>query len=184
MNQNEKTKRVGEFYKVIDQANDKYFYFWKKHTFLHWDWWLSLGLAVIPWIIWWKWRDKENTARFMFAAFFIIIIASFLDFLGVALGLWYYTGKLIPTIPSYVPWDFCLIPVTMTLLMQIRPYISPFKKAIFYGALTAFVGEPIFKWLGLYIPVHWEHIYSFPIYAWMYLAADWVSKRKTFGAIL
>ena len=76
MDQNERAKRVGEFYKVIDQTNDKYFYFWKKHTFLHWDWWFSLGLAVIPWIIWWKWRDKENTARFMFAAFFIIIISS------------------------------------------------------------------------------------------------------------
>lgn len=168
---------------MVDRANDKYFYFWKKHTLLHWDWWFSLGLSIIPWIIWWKWRDKENTARFMFAAFFIVIISSFLDFFGVTLGLWYYAGKLIPTIPSYVPWDFCLIPVTMTLLMQIRPYISPFKKAVCYGAVTAFVGEPIFEWLNFYTPIHWKHIYSFPVYVLIYLAADWISKRTTFGTI-
>ncbi|MFB9759286.1 CBO0543 family protein [Ectobacillus funiculus] len=168
MNTGEEHKIVERAYKTIAQTSHEYFHYWEKHVFLHWSWWLSLVLTVLPWAIWWKWRDKERTALFMFTAFFIIIACSWLEFIGVSLGLWYYSGKVIPAIPSYLPWDLCLIPVTMTLLMQIRPYISPFKKAIFYGALTAFIGEPLFTWIGLYIPVHWKHIYSFPIYVLIY----------------
>lgn len=183
MNRNEKGKIVGEMYKDVDKANDRYFYFWKEHTFLHWDWWFSLGLTIIPWVIWWKYRDKQNTARFMFSSFFIIIITSWLDFIGVVSGFWHYTGYVIPTIPSYGPWDFCLFPVSMTLLMQYRPYISPVKKAFFYSGIVSFVGEPFFDLIGFYTMVHWEYIYSFPIYIIIYLCADWVSKRKSFGTV-
>jgi hypothetical protein len=42
----------------------------------------------------------------------------------------------------------------MTLMMQFRPSISPFKKAIFYSGITTFVGEPLFDLLGLYTMVH------------------------------
>lgn len=183
MNHEEKEKIVGELYKEVDKVNDKYFNFWKEHTLLHWDWWVSLGLTIIPWLIWWKYRDKENTARFMFSAFFIVIISSWLDFMGVVCGLWYYTGKIIPSIPSYIPWDFCLVPVTMTLLMQIRPEGSPLKKAVLYGVLAAFIGEPLFELIGFYTRLKWENIYSFPIYILIYLCADWVSKRKSFGPL-
>ncbi|WP_318508743.1 CBO0543 family protein [Bacillus sp. T3] len=183
MNQNEKAKIVGELYKDVDKVNDRYFDFWKEHTLLHWDWWVSLGLTIIPWVIWWEFRDKQNTARFMFSAFFIIITTCLLDFFGVVSGFWYYTGKVIPSIPSYFPWDFCLFPVSMTLLMQYRPYISPVKKSIFYSGIVSFVGEPFFDRIGFYTMVHWEYIYSFPIYIIIYLCADWVSKRKTFGTV-
>lgn len=183
MNHKDKEKIVGDFYKDVDKINDKYFDFWKEHTFLHWDWWVSLGLAIIPWVIWWKYRDKENTARFMFSAFFIIIISSWMDFIGVVSGAWYYTGKVIPSIPSYIPWDFCLIPVSIILIIQLRPEISPFKKAIFYSTLVSFIGEPFFNLIGFYKMIHWKYIYSFPIYIIIYLCADWVSKRKTFGTV-
>ncbi|WHY94563.1 CBO0543 family protein [Neobacillus cucumis] len=183
MNLKEKAKKAGELYKEVDKANDKYFDLWKEHTYLHWDWWFSLELTIIPWLIWWRYRDKENTARYMFSAFFIIIISSWMDFIGVVCGFWYYTGKVIPTIPSYVPWDFCIIPVSMTLFMQIRPEVSPIKKAVFFSALASFIGEPLSELVGFYTMIHWEYLYSFPIYIIIYLCADWVSKRKTFGTV-
>jgi hypothetical protein len=183
MDRKEKHAFVGEIYKNVDLENDKYFSFWKEHTFLHWDWWVSLGLVIIPWVIWWKLRNKDTTARFMFANFFVIIICSWLDFIGVVLGLWYYTGKVIPTIPSYLPWDFCLFPISMTLLMQFRPNISPLTKAILYSAFVSFLAEPLFDLLGFYTMLKWEYIYSFPIYIIIYLCSDWISKRKSFGTI-
>ena len=177
------THKIEEFYRIVHKANEAYFTYWKEHTFLHWDWWLSVGLTVLPWVIWWRWTDKANRARFMFTAFFIVIVCSWFDFCGVALGLWYYAGKVIPTIPSYAPWDFALFPVTMTLLIQFRPHISPLKKAIFYGLMVAFIGEPIFEWTGLYTKTHWQYSYSFPIYMLIYLSANWVSKRESFGTV-
>lgn len=180
MTLHEKGKFVEGLYREVDRANDKYYDFWKEHTFLHWDWWLSLGLTLIPWAIWWKLSNKESRARFMFSAFYIIIISCWFNFLGVTLGFWYYTGKVIPSIPSYAPWDFCLVPVSMTIFMQFKPYISPFKKALVYGILVSFVGEPLFDLMGFYTMVHWEYYYSFPFYTIIYLSADWVSKRKSF----
>lgn len=32
----------------------------------------------------------------------------------------------------------------MTLLIQYKPHIAPWKKAIFFGAFTSFIGEPFF----------------------------------------
>ncbi|WP_160725613.1 CBO0543 family protein [Bacillus sp. USDA818B3_A] len=180
MSPEKKKEIVRNFYKEVDDANDKYFHFWKEHTLFHWDWWLSFGLTIIPWIIWLQLRQKETTARYMFSAFFIIIITSWLDFIGVVLGLWYYPSKILPTIPSYIPWDFCMFPVSMTIFMQFKPQISPFKKAIVYSSLVSFVGEPLFQLIGFYTMVHWKYIYSFPIYLIIYLCADWISKRKTF----
>lgn len=171
---------IEKLYKTVHKANEEYFLYWKSHTFLHGEWWLSVGLAIIPWMIWWRCIDRKKSARFMFTSFFIIIVCCWLDFFGVALGLWYYAGKLIPTIPSYAPWDFCLFPVTITLLIQTKPHIPPLKKAIFYGLAVSFIAEPLFEWTGLYTTVHWKYIYSFPVYILIYMTADWVSKRKSF----
>ncbi|RFU66387.1 hypothetical protein D0469_17290 [Peribacillus saganii] len=183
MRLHDESRNTEHFYQQVAQINEKYFEFWREHTFLQWEWWLSVGLSIIPWIIWWKYINKKSTARYMSAAFFIIIISSWLDFFGVVNGLWYYSGIVIPTIPSYVPWDLCLIPVTMTLFMQFKPHVSSIKKAIVYASLVAFVGEPVFDWIGLYEIVNWKHIYSFPIYAIIYLTADWITKRKSFGPV-
>ncbi|MFD0824321.1 CBO0543 family protein [Neobacillus sp. M.A.Huq-85] len=150
---------------------------------MHWDWWLSLTLVIVPWIIWLIVTNKKTYARFMLSFFFILIISSWLDFFGVSLGLWYYSGKVIPTLPSYITWDFSLIPVTMTILMQIKPHISPLKKAIVYSTIVSFIGEPFFERLGFYTMENWEYIYSFPIYIIIYLCGDWVSKRNSFATL-
>jgi hypothetical protein len=174
---------VGKFYREVEHANDQYFEFWLTNTFLQWEWWLSLALAIIPWIIWVKLIDKNKRARYLFAGFFIMIISSWLDFFGVVFGLWYYTGKLLPTIPSFIPWDLSLIPTTMTLMMHCKPSFSPLIKALIYGALVAFIGETLFDWLGFYRMVRWEHVYSFPIFVLIYLVADSLTKRKSFEMV-
>jgi hypothetical protein len=55
------------------------------------------------------------------------------------------------------------------------------EKGIIIGALTAFIGEPIFVWAGYYVLTGWEYIYSLPIYAFIYILADWLTKRETFS---
>jgi hypothetical protein len=55
--------------------------------------------------------------------------------------------------------------------LQYKPHISPLLKAVVFSALTCFVAEPIFVWMGYYNPKHWEYYYSFPIYIVLYLIA-------------
>lgn len=152
-----------------------------KETFLHWDWWVSFILAITPWILWWKLRKHDSTFRLVFVAIFVLTLTSWFDFIGVIFGAWHYSGKLIPTIPSYIPFDFCLFPVIVTLMIQYKPNISTWIKALIFAAFSAFIAEPLFVWMRFYVLVHWKYIYSFPIYILIYLAADWMSKRKSFA---
>jgi predicted PurR-regulated permease PerM len=64
--------------------------------------------------------------------------------------------------------------------IQFKPKINPFIKAAVFAGIAAFVLEPLAEWLKLYIMIAWKHIYSFPIFAAIYLAADWLAKRGRF----
>ncbi|MFY0762235.1 CBO0543 family protein [Metabacillus dongyingensis] len=179
----EKIKVMRELQKKVTEANEEYLDFWLKNTLFHWDFFLSLFFTIIPLLIWIKFRKKESTARLLFAGFFVMIVSSFLDFLGVAFGKWYYTGKVIPTIPSYIPWDFVLIPVFVMFLIQFKPHWSPILKGILFAGVSSFVGEPFFKWLGFYVELEWSSFYSFPIYIVIYLISSRLSKVKSFQPI-
>ncbi|WJH37204.1 hypothetical protein N6H14_17085 [Paenibacillus sp. CC-CFT747] len=109
-----------------------------------------------------------------------LIISSWFDFIGVEYGLWYYTGLAIPTIPSYVPWDFCLIPVMIMFFIQIKPDASPLLKAVIFAGISAFAGEAFFQWLGFYQPLHWRSWWSFFIYILLYGVCHMITRLRTF----
>jgi hypothetical protein len=179
----EKLKNANHFYNRVTEANIDYFHYWQEETFLHWDFWISTGFAIIPWIIWFKLHKKESRARLLLVGLFVIIITCWFDFIGTIYGFWYYTGKNIPTIPSYAPWDFCIFPVVIMLLIQYKPKMKPWKKALIFSGLSTFIGEPLFWWLGLYVIEKWNLLYSFPIYFIIYLLAHKISRTKTFEPI-
>lgn len=176
----EKIKEAGVFFQKIAETTKAYIQYWTSNTLFHWDFWLSWLFAIAPWIIWARYRKKESTGRLLLAGFLGLIISSWFDFIGVELGLWYYSGLAIPTIPSYVPWDFCLIPVFIMFLIQIKPHASAFLKALIFATGSAFVAEPLFLWLGFYKMVKWHLWYSFPIFILIYLICYRVSKINSF----
>ncbi|PLS04298.1 CBO0543 family protein [Neobacillus cucumis] len=179
----QKIKQIGDFYIELKKIHHKYFDFWLHDTFLHWDFLLSLSLAVIPWLLWFKFRKRESTFRLLLAGFFVLIISSWLDFWGTMYGLWYYTGKVLPSMPSFIPWDFCLLPVTIMFMVQYKPKTSPILKGLIFSCLTSFIGEPLFKWIGIYVQVNWSIFYSFPIYFLIYLVAHRLSRVKAFDEL-
>ena len=167
-------------YSLITQANVDMIDNWVKYTFLTWQWWFGLSLAIIPWTTWIIFRKKESTDRLLLAGFLVIIISSWFDLIGILFGLWSYHYNVIPVSPSFAPWDFTLLPVSIMFLLQIKPQINPIIKGIMFAAFSSFIIEPFFVWIGLYNPKHWEHIYSFPVILVIYLVADSISKRSKF----
>ncbi|MGC5328432.1 CBO0543 family protein [Brevibacillus sp. SYSU BS000544] len=179
----EKINKVKEFYENVTKSHYDFLDFWLKNTLFHWDFWLSLFLTIIPWIIWIKYRKKESTGRLITCILFVIFLSSWLDFIGTTYGLWFYTGKVIPTIPSYIPWDFSILPIVISFFLQIKPEYSYIKKAFLFAGISAFIGEPIFIWLGFYVNLRWNVFYSFPIYLLIYIAAHKFSKIRGFDPI-
>lgn len=176
----DKLNSVNKVYDQVSTANQEYFNQWKEDTLFHWDFWLSLLFTILPILFWIWFRKKESTNRLLFSGMFVFIIASWLDFLGVQYGKWYYTGKVIPSIPSYVPWDWSILPVFVMTLIQIKPNYSPFLKSLIFAGVSTWVGEPIFLWLGFYVMKDWHIYYSFPGYIVIYLIAHRLSKVKNF----
>ncbi|KOP70122.1 MULTISPECIES: CBO0543 family protein [Priestia] len=179
----EKMKKMEEFHHKVTQANEGYLDYWVKNTLFHWDFFLSLAFTIIPVLIWIKFRKKESTHRLLFVGFFVALVSSWLDFLGVQFGKWYYTGKVIPSIPSYVPWDFVLIPIFVMFLIQFKTHLSPILKGLLFAGVSAFIGEPFFKWLGLYVEKDWSIFYSIPIYFVIYLICYRLSTLKNYDPI-
>lgn len=179
----DKSSEIGTLFEQFHQLHESYSQLWVNETFLHWDWWIPIILSFGSWVFWFYYRKKESTHRLLYAGIFAILISLCLDYIGTSLGLWYYTGKLIPSFPAWLPFDICLLPVTIMFLIQTKPHIAPWKKGIFYGLLTAFVGEPLFVWAGFYVLTGWEYIYSAPIYAVIYLFCDWLTKRSSFHEV-
>ncbi|MGE5370859.1 MAG: CBO0543 family protein [Solirubrobacterales bacterium] len=173
-------KAVGEFNAQVTEVHKAFFDYWMTNVLFHWDFWVNVALSILPWLIWMKYRKKASTNRLLFVGFFVIILTSWLDFFGTIYGLWYYTGKILPTIPTYIPWDFCIIPVFIMFLLQIKPEVSVWVKALIFAGVGAFIGEPVFMWLGFYVQKHWSVFYSFPIYYLIYLACHKLSRVKNF----
>jgi len=177
---NEYIKGMEKAYNLISQANDVMISLWLKHTLFDWHWWFGLFLTVLPWVIWIIFRRKESSDRLLYVGFFVMVISSWLDVIGILFGLWDYYDNVVPFSPAFIPWDFSLLPVAVMFFLQIKPKVNPLLKAAVFSAISSFVIEPFFVMTGIYNPKHWKHIYSFPIIIVIYLISDYISKRSHF----
>lgn len=151
---------------------------WRQYEFLTYQWWLLLGVLIIPWFIWWKLVDKTRVAIIFSYGLFIMFLVITMDALGIVNKLWIYPVKLLPIIPHTISIDWSMLPILHMLLYQYFPHWKSFLIAeTAAAALLAFVGEPIATRLGVYYILYWQHIWSFPIYVGKAVLAKWFIER-------
>jgi hypothetical protein len=148
-----------------------------------WQWWIALTMLIVPWIIWWIFRNRESTARLFFAGLLVMVLSEILDAVGVSFGRWSYPVKIIPVATINFPFRLSVLPVFVMLLLQFKPSFNPYIKAIFFGGLGAYVGMPMMAMIDLYKKVDWAYTYSFFILTSMYLLAHWFSRMNSFEKI-
>lgn len=149
---------------------------WIEHVVFSPLWWFGISL----WIIWYFFHKKESRDRLLYSGYVVMVIALILDVLGDQWALWHYRFNVIPVLPTYLPWDLTLMPVTIMFLLLINPNSKPFLKAIIFALSTSYIAEPIFQWMKLYQPSNWRYSYSVPIQIIIFLIAHFISKRKNF----
>jgi hypothetical protein len=165
-------------YNLVRQANGELGRIWIEQIVFSWRWWFEMTLAIIPWIVWVKIRDKENTARLLFVGLTVMIVTNFLDIIGASFNLWHYDYKDLPFVPIYLPWDMTLFPVSVMVMLQFKPEINVYIKAVIFSFLCSFIFEPLFSLIDMYHPVHWKYWYSFVIYAPLYWFFNYIYKSK------
>ena len=173
-------KQSYSLYEKLHDTHIEYYYFWRDNILFTWRWWITLSLIILPWIIWILARKKESTDRLLYVAFFVMIISSALDTIGIAMDLWYYPINVFPLMPECIPFDLCALPVVTMLCIQYFPKVSPYIKAGVYSITSSFMFEPLNEWMGLYKRTHWEYYYSIPIMVLIYLCANNLALRDKF----
>lgn len=156
---------------------------WNEYVLFSDLWWMGVGLSIIPWVIWFVFRKKDSTDRLLFIAFYIMAIALVSDVLGDQLGLWHYRYHVIPVLPTYFPWDVTLMPLSIIILLQVKPHVNPWLKAVFFSLVASYAAEPFFDWLGVYEPENWRYSYSVPLQIVVYMSAHYLSKRNKFAKL-
>jgi hypothetical protein len=166
--------QIDEKYRMLDDAHTKLTEIWVDNIVFSFGWWTSLFMTIIPWLIWFIFRNKESKTRLLLGGLWAMFISTWLDYVGVTMGFWRYYNKLIPLMPDYISWDFALMPVTIMFFLQVKPKANPFIKALIFASMTAFLAEPLFLWLGYYHYPGWNSILSFPFFIVIYLIAHYL----------
>ncbi|MBM7693707.1 hypothetical protein JOC77_003151 [Peribacillus deserti] len=81
---------------------------------------------------------------------------------------------------SIFSYDFSLMPVIIMFLISWFHKRNPWVIGLTFAIITAFVSEPIFKWLGIYMPINWKYGYSIPFYTIIYYVAQKIAHSKHF----
>lgn len=180
MTYQEGLKQVDKATKMINEANELIVETVMNAFLFTWQWWVSLGMIVVPWIIWAIFRNRENTARLFSAGLLVMVLSEILDTLGVSFGKWAYPVKVVPVATLNFSYRLSVLPVFVMLLLQYKPNFNPFLKAVFFGVLGAYVGIPVLAKIDLYKKIDWSFTYSFLILTSFYLIAHWFSHSKSF----
>jgi hypothetical protein len=180
MTYQEGLKQVDKATKMINEANELIVETVMNAFLFTWQWWVSLAMIIIPWIIWGIFRNRENTARLFSAGLLVMVLSEILDTLGVSFGKWAYPVKVVPVATLNFSYRLSVLPVFVMLLLQYKPNFNRYLKAVFFGALSAFIGMPILAKFDLYKKVDWSFTYSFFILTSFYLLAHWFSRLNTF----
>lgn len=167
-----------EIQAALDRLHALQYEHWRQHELFTYQWWALLAVLIIPWLIWLRLVDRKRTAIILSFGFFIMFAVIAMDIFGMVYKLWLYPIKLVPLIPHIIPIDWSLLPVVHMLVYQYFPRWKEFIIAeIVAAALLAFVGEPFAEWIGIYHILHWQHIWSFPIYAAKGILGKWIIER-------
>lgn len=173
--------KIIDIYKVIFKVNEKMVQLWTTDIFLSFNWWLSIAVFIIPWVVWFMIRKKESTFRLLYAGLIMTFLNSTLESVGNPYGWWNFT----PTIPYlnsfYFPTSLSTVPVLAMLTLQFFSKWPPALQATIYSIIISFVTRPFLSWTQLYFqkPV-WEYYYFLPIYFVFYLIVYNVSQRNEY----
>jgi hypothetical protein len=134
---------------------------WLSHSLFTWSWWFLVFLFIIPWVLFFKFLDKNRRLQIWSFGLIVIIVTTFTDDLGSELGAWIYPIKFVPVGLLALPFDFSIIPVSLMLIYQYFKTWKTFSTALVIQAVVfAYIGEPISVWLGTVTYLKWYFMLS------------------------
>lgn len=183
MDWTEVIKESNKLFEELHILHERFYDLWVSNVLFSWRWFIGISLIIIPWLVWFRIKRKESTDRLLYAGFSVMLMSSFLDVIGIALGLWSYPYNVFPLMPEFIPFDISALPVVTMIFIQLLPKLKPIWKALIYSAAGSFVFQPLMELAGLYNALNWKDYYSFPILVVIYLTANYFATRSRFNKL-
>lgn len=161
-------------YKLAEMKNE----YWLHHDVFTFQWWLLLIIFILPWILWWRYVDKNRLKDIVLFGSLLMLLVGLLDDIGVNAQLWSYPYKLIQAIPRLAAIDYgILIVAHMTVYQFYTKWKSFIIVNLVMAAIFTFIFEPLTVWLNIYKLDNWKYIYSLPIYVAKAVFIKWLVQR-------
>jgi hypothetical protein len=166
------------------QLREMFFQHYFASELFKWVWWFEITVIIASFVIWWKFVDKKRLLGICVFGLLANVFATFLDVLGSDFVFWEYRVHMLPQLPLLIPIDYVIVPVIDMILYQKFPKWGKYIFAsTIAAAVLAFVCEPLAVRIGMYRPITWRFVYSFPIYILINIIAkfctDWFISKQT-----
>lgn len=149
--------------------------YWIQHDLFSYQWWLLVILLIVPWIVWWRFVDRNKISQILLFGSLLMILVMMLDDFGVESHLWSYPYQLFNLMPRLISIDQGIIIIAHMFLYQFFPKWKKFLIAnTVMAILFTFIFEPIVVWIGIYKLENWRYIYSLPIYIMKATLIKWL----------
>ncbi|MCM3567749.1 CBO0543 family protein [Neobacillus mesonae] len=161
-------------YKLAEMKNE----YWLHHDVFTFQWWLLLTIFILPWILWWRYVDKNRLKDIVLFGSLLMLLVGLLDDIGVNAQLWSYPYQLVQAIPRLAAIDYgILIVAHMTVYQFYTKWKSFIIVNLVMAAIFTFIFEPLTVWLNIYKLDNWKYIYSLPIYVAKAVFVKWLVQR-------
>lgn len=155
-----------EIQKQYEDLRQLWLDYWIQEVVFTYHWWIMVGVLILSFFLWWRLVDKTRIIEISLVGLLISGIAFILDQIGTSLGYWTYPYTLTPLERDlWAVADFSVLPFFYMMIYQrFAKWKIYILTMILFALFSAFVGETIFQWLGIYVLLKWKHIYSIPGY--------------------
>lgn len=163
--------------KASELANDWSAYW---HTYSDagtWQFWVVVGVFIIPLLALVFLLDRQKAFRIGFFGLIIHVTATYIDLYGTTHRMWEYPYKIAPFPPVSFGLDASLIPVSYMLLYQwtIRQKKNYYLFSILLSVAFALLFKPLISWLGLFKLVEWNYFQLLLLYIIAGLIGKWMT---------
>jgi len=91
---------------------------WLNRDLFSFQFWLLIILLTVPWLVWWKFVNKNRLVEILLYGFLTNIVVTFLDEFGCQLNLWEYPIDIEPLFPRMIPINYTVLPVVFMFLYE------------------------------------------------------------------
>jgi hypothetical protein len=152
-------KRIDD---LSNQLVDLRLELWKQYSLFTWKWWMLLIICILSLIIFLVLIRRDKMLQSIAYFGLLYILNRNLDDVATAMDWYDYRIQLEPIIPTMLPANLFVIPISFTLLYQKFINWKSFLIAlILFSGSVAYIALPFMKYLDIYLIKHWNAHLSF-----------------------